>query len=114
MGLKAYFWFEAVWLSLSFFVLLPLITLMIGYAAWKGKPKNFSRDLYFTASGSAGLASGFLIVYAQRMQVDVRSWQHLFQIACFGLGVLLFGIAAGCAVGIFTYRRNSSRQEPPG
>src|SRR3989442_631117 len=69
------------------------IAAVIGYAAWKGKPNNFGRDMYWTAFVSASAASGFLIVYAQRMSADVRSWQYLAQLAYFGLGILLFGVA---------------------
>jgi uncharacterized membrane protein len=109
MAMKVGLWFEWVWILLSLFVVVPLIAVLIGYPARKGKPKNFSRDMYFTAFGTAALASGFLIVYAQRMEVDVRSLQHLLQLMCFGSGVLLLGIAGGCLLGIFMYRRNSSR-----
>jgi hypothetical protein len=38
------------------------------------------------------------------MHVDVRSWQYLVQIGSGGLGLILLGIAMGCAVGIFTYK----------
>ena len=96
----------------GFFVIVPSIAAVIGYAAWKGKPNNFGRDMYWTAFVAAGAASGFLMVYAQRMSADVRSWQYLAQLACFGLGVLLFGVAGGCFIGIFTYRRRSSPQDP--
>ena len=58
-------------------------------------------------------ASGFLMVYARRMQADIRTWQYLLQIACFGLGALLFGVAGGCGVGVFTYRRSSLTKDPP-
>jgi hypothetical protein len=39
------------------------------------------------------------------MDADVRTWRHLLQLASSGLGALLLGIAGGCGVGIFTYRR---------
>jgi hypothetical protein len=109
---KASMWIEGAFLLLSFFVVVPLITAAIGYAAWKGKPKNVGRDMYWTAFIVAGAVSGFLMVYSQRMNADVRSWLHLAQLAGFGLGILLFGVAGGCMIGIFTYRRSSS-QEPP-
>ena len=98
---------------LGFFVVVPSIAAVIGYAAWKGKPKNFGRDMYWTAFVVAIVASTFLMVYAQRMNADVRTWQYLVEIAFWGLGVLLFGVAGGCAIGIFTYRRGSLSQKPP-
>ena len=112
-GSETSFRIEAALLLLGFFVIVPSVAAAIGYAAWKGKSKNFSRELYWTAFAATILASGFLMVYAQRMNVDARSWQHLVQMACFGLGVLLFGVAGGCMIGIFTYRRGSSFQESP-
>jgi hypothetical protein len=82
------------------------------YAAWKGKPKSFDRESHVLGFVACILASGFLLVYAQRMHADVRTWQYLMQIACGGLGLLLFGIAMGCGIGIFTCRRRSGPQEP--
>src|SRR2546427_1364507 len=79
---------------------------------YMSRPKLFGLPFHaaypITAAIAAGAASGFLMVYAQRMSADVRSWQYLAQLACFGLGVLLFGVAGGCFIGIFTYRRRSS------
>jgi hypothetical protein len=69
--------------------------------------------MYWTVFVVVGGASAFLIVYAQRMYADVRTWQYPVQIACFGLGALLFGLAGGCLVGIFTYRRHPLTQDPP-
>ena len=106
-------WVEAGLLLLTFFVVVPLIAAAIGYAAWKGKPKNFSREMYWTAFAAATVVSLFLMVFAQRMHADVRTWLYLVQVACFGLGALLFGVAGGCMVGIFTYRRGAGTQDAP-
>jgi hypothetical protein len=89
---------------LTVFVGAPTIAAAIGYAAWKGRRKTFSRDTFVLAFLATLMISGFLIAYAQRMQADVRTWQFLLQLVCFEAGVLLLGIAGGCAVGIFTYR----------
>jgi hypothetical protein len=80
----------AVLFLFTFFVLGPAIAAGIAYAAWKGKPKNFDREMYWTAFAAAILASGFLMVFAQRMQADVRTWKYVAQIACFGIGAVLF------------------------
>ncbi len=61
--------------------------------------------MYWTAFAASVMSSGFLIVYAQRMRADAKTSKYLVQIELFGLGVLLFGVANGCMVGIFTYRR---------
>jgi hypothetical protein len=113
MDSRAGLWIVDGLLLFTLFVVVPSIAAAIGYAAWKGKPKNFSREMYWTAFAAAGVASLFLIVCAQRMHADVRTWQYLLQIACFGLGALLFGVAGGCMVGIFTYRRSPLTQDPP-
>jgi uncharacterized membrane protein YczE len=91
-------------LLFTVFVGTPTIAATIGYAAWKGKPKTFNRDTFVLGFLATVMVSGFLIVYAQRMHPDVRTWQYLLQLACLELGVLLIGIAGGCAVGIFTHR----------
>jgi multisubunit Na+/H+ antiporter MnhG subunit len=109
---KTGLWLDAVLLVLAFFLAVPAIAVAIGYAAWKGKPQNFSRGMYWTAFVAAIAVSLFLMVYAQRMHADVRTWQYLVQIACFGLGVLVFGVAGGCMVGIFTYRRRPGTRDP--
>jgi len=97
-------WVEAAILLFAFFVVVPAIAAAIGYYAWTGKPKNWDRSTYWTAFIASIVACGFLMVYAQRMQADVRSRQYILQMILFGFGVLMFGVAGGCMVGIFAYR----------
>jgi hypothetical protein len=92
-------------LFLMFFVVAPLITAGIGYAAWNGKPTSFGRTQYWVSFLTNGAVSAFLMVYAKEMRADVRTPQYLVQVGCFALGFLLFGVAGGCLVGIFAYRR---------
>jgi len=106
-------WVEVAVLIFTFFVIVPSIAAAIGYAAWKGKPKNFNREMFWTAFAAATGVSLFLMVFAQRMHADVRTWQYLVQLASFGSGALLFGVAGGCMIGIFTYRRGVKGQNPP-
>ena len=42
---KTGLWLEAELFVLTFFVVIPSIAAAIGYAAWKGKPKNFNREM---------------------------------------------------------------------
>jgi len=106
-------WVEGGLFILTFFVVVPSIAAAIGYAAWNGKPKNFDREMYWTAFATATGVSLFLMVFAQRMHADVRTWQYLAQVICFGSGAILFGVAGGCMIGIFTYRRGAGNQSRP-
>ena len=85
----------------------------IGYAAWKGWPKSFDHESYVLGFVACLLTSVSLLVYAQRMQADVRTWQYLLQLAFSVLGLLLLGIAGGCGIGIFTCRFRSLSAKPP-
>jgi hypothetical protein len=113
MDSKTTLWLIDGLLLFVLFVVAPSIAAVIGYAAWKGKPKNFEREMYWTAFVALGGVSGFLLVFAQRMHADVRTWQYLLQLACFGLGALLLGVAMGCGVAILTCRRRPLFQKPP-
>jgi hypothetical protein len=93
------------------FVISPAIAVAIGYAAWKGRPKTFDRDNYVLGFIACLFVSMSLLVYAQRMQADVRTWQYLLQLTCAFIGFLLFGIAGGCAISIFTCRAKPITQK---
>jgi len=95
---------------IAFFGVVPVIAAVIGYAAWMGKPKNFGRDMYWTAFIAASAAASFLFVCSQRMKADVRTGEYLVQVGLFSLAVIFSGVATGCMIGIFAYRRGSSSQ----
>jgi hypothetical protein len=99
-------------LLLLFFVGVPVIAGGIGYAAFKGRPKSFTSANYVLGSIACGLFGGVLLIYAQRMDADVRTWLYLWQIVCGSIGLLLFGIALGCGIGIFACRFRSLTRKP--
>jgi hypothetical protein len=106
-------WVELRFILFAFFVLAPSIAAAIGYAAWKGWPKSFDREMYWTVFVASGVVAGLVIVFALRIRAVGEAWLHLVQLTCLGLGALLFGVALGFGVGIFTRRRNSLTQGPP-
>ena len=104
---KIRLWTEAGVVLFALFVMVPSIAAAIGYAAWNGKPQNYSREMFFAAFVIVGGVSGALLTYAIRMHADIRTWEYLLQVACFGIGTLLLGVAGGCMIGVFAYRRSS-------
>ena len=104
---KSRLWSEAGILIFALSLMVPSIVAAIGYAAWNGKPRNYSREMFFTSFVLVGGVSGALLAYVIQMRADIRTWEYLLQVACFGLGTILMGVAGGCMVGIFAYRRSS-------
>lgn len=90
-----------------FFVIAPSIAVAIAYAAWRGKPKSFDREMYWTVFVATCAVAAVIIVYSLRMQTDDEMRFHLVQLVCLGLGALLFGVSFGFGVGVFTRRSTS-------
>jgi len=101
-------------LLLGLIVAIPWTAVAIGRAAWNGKPENFSRSNYWLSFVVACAAFGFVFIYAQRMAADVRTSLYLVQTLLMGLAELLFGVAGGCMVAVFLYRRGSSAKTDAG
>jgi hypothetical protein len=59
-------------------------------------------------------AFGVVFVYVQRMPADVRTPQYVVQTLLMGLAEVLFGVAAGCMVSVFTYWRGSAAKSDAG
>ncbi len=91
-------------LLFTVFVGTPTIAAAIGYAAWKGRPMTFNRDTFVLGFIATLMVSAFLIVYAQQMHADVRTWQYFCSSPASNSACCNLGIAGGCAVGIFTHR----------
>jgi hypothetical protein len=100
-------WVKIGLILFTFFVIAPSIAATIGYAAWKGKPESFDREMYWTAFVSSGAVAGIIFVYTQR---NGRTWPTLARVVCFEIAALVFGVALGFGVGILA-RRSSSLPE---
>jgi hypothetical protein len=83
----------------TFFLLAPFIAALIGYAAWKGKPKSFDREMYWTVFVVAMVAAGFIFVYIQRHLHTLPNVASFIGVILCGL---LFGVSGGFGVGVFT------------
>ena len=94
-----------VWYSLSLllFACVVIIAAGIAYAAWKGWPKNFSREMYWTVAMAALITCCFLLLGAREIEFTGR-WQICAHYICFVLGVLLSGVSIGSLAAALTYR----------
>jgi hypothetical protein len=93
-----------VFLVLTLFVGAPAAA----YATWKASPGKFNREKYLVLCAVTVVVSGALIVYAQQMNADVRTWRYLLQLICGISGFLLGGVSGGFLIAAFLPRRNTS------
>jgi hypothetical protein len=97
-------WIDAI-LFLTLFVGAPAIAVAIGYGAYRGRFKTFSREMFWTAAMVTGLLGGLLIVLSIRMHAHVRTWLYGVQIIGFISGAIALGISSGFVLAIFTCQR---------
>ena len=96
---------EYLWLAdtiqlLTFFVVGPALAIGIGYAAWRGKPENFSPKRYGVVCITSGVTAVLLFALVKWMNVDVRTPQYFVEVTCVLLSGLLFGVCMGCGVSV--------------
>lgn len=67
-------WVEVTLFIFTFFVAVPPIAAAIGYAAWKGRPKNFDREMYwnFFELGYFGLPADWPFVISKRKNAGLN------------------------------------------
>jgi hypothetical protein len=80
---------------LTFFVVGPALAIAIAYAAWRGKPNNFTPERYAIVCVASGVTASLLFGFVKWMNADVRTPQYYLQFACFLLSGLLFGAFMG-------------------
>ena len=84
---------------LIFFVLNPLLFIAIGYAAWKGKPSGFDQRKYAVSAVTTFLVGTILILLAEWINADIRTWPFAIQALFMIVGLFLIGFGSGCAGG---------------
>ena len=95
---------------LAFFILVLMLAVIVavGYAAFKGHPKNFDREMYWTCFAAAGIGAGILFTVSHRMD-QAGTLKFLVSEFLGYLALLLFAVSMGCGVSVFTYRRGTPR-----
>ena len=81
----------------------PATAVLMGVAAWKGIPRNFSREAYWTAFAFA-MTGGVLLIMAFLQTDPTGLWRTVLHFVCGVAGALAFGIGMGCGLSVFTYR----------
>ena len=79
----------------------------------EGKTEELQPRNVLDRLAATTVVSLFLMVFAQWMHADVRTWHYIAQVACFAAGALLLGVAGGCGVGVFTFRRGLDEEGQP-
>ncbi len=98
-----YLWLVDALQLLTIFVVGPVIAIGIAYAAWCGKPQNFSPQRYGKLCVASAMCASLLGVLAKSINADVRTPQFFLQLICVLLGSLLFGVAMGSVVPVLLY-----------
>jgi hypothetical protein len=92
-----YLWLTESLLLLTFFLVQPILVLVIAWKAWRERPENLRRyRIPCLASGSAAV---LLIIFAKCLNAHVGV-AYLVQVACLVLGVALFGASMGCGFAV--------------
>ncbi|MGC2321536.1 MAG: hypothetical protein WA463_02795 [Terriglobales bacterium] len=90
-----YLWLTGAMQLLTFFVVGPVVAVVIAYAAWRGKPENFSPQRYGMVCVTSGVIASLLLGFAKWINADVRTPQYFLQLACVLVSGLLFGVLMG-------------------
>jgi hypothetical protein len=90
-----YLWLADAIQLLTLFVVEPVIAIVIAYAAWRGKPRNFTPQRYGLVCIASSVSAALLLVLAKWINADVRTSQYFLQLGCFLLGFMLLGAGMG-------------------
>lgn len=95
-----YLWLTGAMQLLAIFVIGPVLSIAIAFAAWRDKPQSSTARRYGMVCAMAGIAAVVLMVFAKWMNADVRTALHFLQVACVLLSGLLLGVSMGCGFGV--------------
>jgi len=96
-----YLWLTGAMQLLTFFVAGPVVAVVIAYAAWREKPRNFSPQRYGMVCAASGVIASLLLGFAKWINADVRTPQDFLQLACVLVSGLLFGVFMGSGFSVF-------------
>ena len=91
---------------LLLFALASGVAALIAILASKGLPPSFDREMYWTCFMASGIAAAFLFAGGQRINAAVGGARFLALLLA-NFGLLMFGVAMGCAVGIFVLKKKA-------
>jgi hypothetical protein len=92
------------------FALVSCIAVVIAILASKGIPRTFDREMYWTCFAASGIGAGILILAAQRVARAGATWRFIPMLLV-DLGLFLVGIAMGCGVGVFVFKKQNGQTE---
>jgi hypothetical protein len=108
-----YLWLTEGLELLTFFVIAPLLAIVIAYRAWREKnPKPKKFVMQCVMSGAVAL---LLLAFVQRGVVDLHSFQYFLLLGCTLLCFLLLGVFMGSGFAVFlaVWRwHNATRLKP--
>lgn len=90
-----YLWATEAVELLTFFVLGPVVALVIAYAGWRGKQQAFNAKRCGMVCVGCGISSFVLLMLAKWINADIRTPQYFAQLFCFLFGFLLFFVSMG-------------------
>jgi len=90
--------------ALIFAPAVPLMAGAIGYAAWRGKLRRFTRDTFSTIFWLGTITLLVVGNYVSGLQADVRTWLFAWQATVYCFLMVLCGVTFGCGLAFLTYR----------
>ncbi len=91
------------------FALVSCVAVVIAILASKGIPETFDREMYWTCFAASSIGAGILIAVAQRA-ARAGATRRIIPTLLMDFGLFLVGIAMGCGVGMFVFKKPQDGQ----